>query len=167
MLRVHVSEPIRRLLWFHANGPPLVSHFIFPTVRISDLILCAGGVPESLVRSVIRQSGGWSFFKEMAPDVANYGASAGFNGWTWYFDTVKFAKSNRQSIAQLCANYADDIETGILEMIQGFGCIGKDYSLDEIGQCLYGSGQEVTILNGLAWFALEEVSRIYSDNCED
>ena len=119
------------------------------------------------MRSVIRQSGGWADFKEMAPDVANHGAASGFGGWTYYTDTVKFAKSNRRSIAQLCANYAEDSGVGALEMIQGFNCIGKDYSLEEIGQCLYGKGQDTTILNGLAWFALEEVCRIYSDNCED
>ena len=136
-------------------------------MRISDLVSIAGNIPEALVRAVIRRSGGWAEFREMAPSVANHGASSGFSGWTYHTDTVEFTKSNKKAIAQLCADYADDFGIGTLEMIQGFKCIGKDYSLEEIGQCLYGSGQDKTILNGLAWFALEEVSHIYSNNCED
>ena len=35
-------------------------------------------INESLVRAVVRQSGGWEDFKEKALDVANHGAYAGF-----------------------------------------------------------------------------------------
>lgn len=132
-------------------------------MKLSELVSTAGNIPESLTRAVVRQSGGWSDFKEMAEDVANHGASAGFGGWTYYSETVKFAKSNRSSIAELAGIYAEDFGVGTLEMIQGFNCIGKDYSLEEIGKCLYGRGEETAILNGLAWFALEEVARVYSD----
>ena len=120
-------------------------------------------MPESLVKAVIRQSGGWQSFKEIAGDVARHGASAGFGGWIYHPETCEFARENRKLIAEFCQSTAEDFGVGTLEMIQGFNCIGTDYSLDDIGRCLYGSGEEVTVLNGLAWFALEEVCRTYSD----
>ena len=135
-------------------------------MKLSELIANSGNIPESLIRAVVRQSGGWSDFKEMAEDVTNHGADCGFGGWTYYSDTVKFAKANRKAIAELSADMASEFDMGTLEMIQGFNCIGTEYSLDEIGRCLYGSGDETTILNGLAWFSLEEVARAYRDAVE-
>ena len=133
-------------------------------MNLSTFVNLAGSIPEPLTKAVVRQSGGWSDFKEMAADVANHGAACGFSGWTYYTDTVKFAQVNRATIAQLVQDQSVEYGMGTLEMIQVFSCIGKDYSLDDIGKCLYGRGDDTTILNGLAWFALEEVCRIYSDS---
>lgn len=136
-------------------------------MKIANLCRHAGHVPETLIRAVIRQSGGWADFREIASDVASHGAAAGFGGWTYHADTCAFTKRNRSAIAEFCADQADQYGTGTLEMIQGFNCVGKDFSLDEIGRCLYGRGEDSTILNGLAWFALEEVSRAYVDAAEE
>ena len=150
---VIVWEQSRKRLLIHCRS----------TVNLSTFVNLAGSVPAPLTKAVVRQSGGWSDFKEMAADVANHGAACGFSGWTYYTDTVKFAQVNRATIAQLAQDQWANYGTGVLEMIQGFNCIGKDYSLDEIGRCLYGKGDDTTILNGLAWFALEEVCRTYFD----
>ena len=120
-------------------------------------------IQESLIRAVIRQMGGFESFKQSAEDVVNIGADCGFSGFIYYTDTVRFFNNNRADIVNMAKEMADQIDEGVLEMVQSFNCLGKDYSLDEIGQTLYGSKRDVNtqIANALAWFALEEVCRSY------
>ena len=47
-------------------------------------------IDADLIRAVIRQSGGWLSFQEMAQDIYNHGISGGFNGWIF---TPKHANS--------------------------------------------------------------------------
>lgn len=127
-------------------------------------------IPASLVRAVIKQFGGWESFTESALDVYNHGIAGGFHGFIYYGDTVKFAKAHKADIQKLASEQAEEFGVGTLEMIQGFGCLGKDYSLDEIGKCLYGCGHcddETQIYNALAWYAGEEVCRAYGYMTED
>jgi len=137
-------------------------------MRMQDLINNCN-IPASLIRATVRQAGGWESFKEMAEDVVNHGASAGFSGFTYYTDTLAFYARQRNNIISLASNMASDYGTGVLETIQGFRCIGSDYDLNEIGQTLYGpkSKHDTQIANCMAWFALEEVSRAYMDMMED
>lgn len=124
-------------------------------------------VPEKLVRAVVRQSGGWDSFKEMAEDVANHGANAGFGGWTYYSDTIAFTKRNQADILKMAEQQAADFGQGMLEMICGFGVFRNDkITPDEVARAIYqGKGEMATnVLNVLAWYALEEVSRCYADN---
>ena len=126
-------------------------------------------IPEPLIRAVVRQIGGWSSFKESAPDIANHGVDGGFGGFIYYSDTVKFAKRNMGSIRQLAREQAEEFGMGTLEMIQGFACLGDDYSIDDIGACLYGAGgseDDTQIYNALTWYAGEEVARAYVDTKE-
>ena len=53
-------------------------------------------------------------------------------------------------------------------MVQGFNCLGKDYTMTEIGRTLYGnkSQHNTYVANALAWFALEEVANAYADFLE-
>lgn len=129
---------------------------------LKALIANSGHIQESLVRAVVRQSGGWKSFKESAADMAR-SIDGGFGGWIYYSETIPFAKRNRAAIASLAEYDASEFGTNVLEMIQGFGCIGKDHSQAEIARCLYGSGDDTTILNGLAWYAAESVARMMED----
>jgi hypothetical protein len=104
-----------------------------------------------LVRAVIRQVGGFEAFKEIADDVTNYGANAGFSGFIYYADTLKFSKRNRNLILALLA----DLNVELVD----FGCL-KDFSAAEIYEALHNSRSDYrpTVYNALAWFALEQVS---------
>lgn len=99
--------------------------------------------------------------RESLEDVCRHGASGGFSGFTYYTDTLAFYKAHKGDILDLAKQSASDFGQGMLEMIQSFGCVGKDYSVDEIGEALYsGRGDaSTTIRNAMAWFALEEVAR--------
>ena len=125
-------------------------------------------IPERLVRAVIRQIGGWESFKQSAPDICRGGIDGGFNGFIYNADTEPFAKRNRADIAAMASAQASDFGTSSIEMIRGFGFFrhGEKPSDEEIGSALY-AGKDIDggmpILNALAWYAGEEVSRAYCD----
>jgi len=120
----------------------------------------------SLIRAVVRQSGGWESFKEAAPDITRHGIDGGFHGWTWYSDTVKFCRRNKKLILELAENMAQDLGEGMLEMIQGFGVFRNDpISVNDLAKALYqGKGDDVTtVFNVMSWWVCEEVARSYDD----
>lgn len=137
-----------------------------PTLK--NIIANAGNIPESLIKAVIRQSGGLARFVEMAPDISNHGISGGFSGWIYYNETEPFAKRNRKAIAEMAKNQAEDFGSTVSEMVQGFGQFrnSKDKPSEaEIWEALTsgkdGSGHN--LLNIFAWYAAEEVARIVYD----
>lgn len=131
-------------------------------------LIDSSNIPESLIRAVVRQMGGWNSFKENAPDICRGGIDGGFNGFIYNADTESFARRNRESIAAMASQQADDFGTSVTEMIQGFGCFrnGTKPSDSDIGSALYAgkdSKDGEPVLNALAWYAGEEVSRAYCD----
>lgn len=125
-------------------------------------------LPASLIRAVVRQLGGWESFKESALDITNHGIDSGFHGFIYYSDTVEFFRKNRSTIIELAKSQADDFGVGLLEMVANFNCLRGDYTIDEIGQTLFGTSRQMddSIANAMAWYAGEEVARAYVDYCE-
>jgi len=119
-------------------------------------------IPESLVRAVVRQMGGWESFKQSAPDIARHGIDGGFHGFLYYSETIPFAKRNRKAILEMATQQADDFGAGLVEMIKGFNCL-KGATETEIVEGLAGATDETLVPNGLAWYAGEEVARAYCD----
>ncbi|NDD55779.1 hypothetical protein EBZ39_18260 [bacterium] len=127
-------------------------------------------IPESLIRAVVRQMGGWQSFKESAPDICRGGIDGGFHGFIYYADTMKFAKANRDAIREMAFHQADAFGTNVIPMIQGFGCFRNDKPTDqEVLDGLHGIAHPTgcNVLNALAWYAGEEVARAYCDLIED
>lgn len=121
----------------------------------------------SLIRAVVRQAGGWESFREMAQDVANYGAAGGFHGFIYYTDTVRFAEKNKFALNNLARSMADDLGEPVgYSLIAGFNCL-KDLGLngDTVADAMMDPDHEdhTQVMNALAWFALEEVSHSYVD----
>ena len=124
-------------------------------------------IPAALVRAVVRQSGGWDSFRDMAADVSNHGADSGFSGFCYHSETVKFAKTNRENIMSMARDMANNMGTpGAMSLVAGFNCL-RDMQLtgDDVAGvlCGYDKENDTQVYNALAWFALEEVSRAYSD----
>lgn len=122
-------------------------------------------IDAKLVRAVVSQIGGWSEFKELAQDVYNSGANAGWVGFTYYTDTVDFYKRNKKAILTLAASNAEDYGyDSTLDLVASFGCL-RGTTKREIMEFFTGLSDEceVEIKNALAWFALEEVCRSYCD----
>lgn len=123
-------------------------------------------IPATLIRAVVRQMGGWESFTQAAPDICRGGIDGGFHGFIYNADTEPFAKRNRADIARMAESQASEFGTSVTEMIQNFGCFrhGTKPSDSDIGQALYAgkdSKDGEPVLNALAWYAGEEVSREY------
>jgi hypothetical protein len=124
-------------------------------------------IDESLIRAVVRKMGGWGSFTESAEDVSNHGADGGFGGFVYYTDTVPFAKRNLDSILSYAKDMASDLGEGDeYKLIAGFNCLKME--VGQVAGAIHNPKHEdrTTVLNALAWFALEEVCRSYVDATE-
>lgn len=122
-----------------------------------------------LAGAVLRQLGGGRYAIESAKDAANYGASGGFCGFTYYSDTHAFTSRNRRAIAEAVRDMADSLGEDPIVMVQGFGCFRHDKpDALAVAAALTGGRHEDrgTVDNALAWFALEEVGRVLVDGDE-
>lgn len=131
----------------------------------------ASNLPAALIRAVVEQIGGWDSFTDYAQDIAEHGIDGGFTGFIYYNETHPFARANRREIAKLASQHADDMGTGLFEMIRGFGCFkGETVTDEQIGAALYAGNTDdedgADVLNALAWYAGEEVCRAYADLTE-
>lgn len=138
------------------------------TIKTVKALISETSIPAKLVRSTIRQAGGWDSFRESAADIANHGAAGGFHGFIYYVDTVAFAKRNMTDILAYADELAADCGySGALELIAGFNCL-KGYTALDVSLAIHKRGDDnrTEVLNALAWFALEEVARAYSDLCD-
>lgn len=109
----------------------------------------------SLTRAVIRQTG-----RENLPDIDRHGVDGGFTGFTYYSDTVAFAKRHKADIMARLAEDAESMgEAGVIVMLSGFRCL-KGLSQDDIADGLYNPKSEhrTAIYNALAWYAAEEIA---------
>jgi hypothetical protein len=113
----------------------------------------------TLARAVSRQVGGKSELLGIYADVLSHGADSGFSGFIYYYETIKFWKTNKKTIIESIQDLADDCGQGVLEMVSNFNCIKGDFSHEEIGKALYGNYSDDLdlIYNCLAWYALESV----------
>lgn len=118
-------------------------------------------ISEKLIRAVVRQSGGWDSFTEMAEDINNHGAAGGFHGWIYYADTALFAQRNKAVIMAMAQEMANDMGEDVLAMIGGFNCLKE--SSNTVAEALYNprSDNKTQVFNALAWFAAAEVARSY------
>ena len=104
-------------------------------------------------------------------DVASYGADTGFVGFTYYSDTCKFFDDNKDLIMEQLLN--DRVNIGynsLTEMLSGFRCF-KGVDTYDIEAFLINSNNEnndeqITLKNGLAWYALETVAQQLEEQTE-
>jgi hypothetical protein len=117
-----------------------------------------------LTRAVAKQVGGMETLKNIAADVCNHGADAGFNGFIYYSDTANFYQKNKPVILELLAEMAADMGESSIALVKSFNCVQATEG--EIGATLYASKahHSTNVSNALAWFALEEICRSITNN---
>lgn len=135
-------------------------------------LIASSNIDATLIRSTVRQAGGWTEFQEMAKDVCNNGADCGFSGFIYYYDTAPFAKRNKKAILSLCDSMAYELDAeSVYDFIAGFKCFRGEFSYDHVCGILvngkYPEDEKTALYNGLAWFALEEVCRAYVQMTEE
>ena len=105
------------------------------------------------------------FWAEMENVSKSYcGAAAGFGGFIYYSETVKFWRTYRPKIYAYMDQLADELGENVLQMVCGFNSL-QGYETEEIARALYGNynSDYDVIYNTFAWFALEEVANAYSN----
>ena len=128
-----------------------------------------------LQQKVIEQLSGESELNKdntsILKDIANYGADAGFVGFTYYTDTCKFFDDNKELIfKQLLDDRVNIGYNSLTEMLSSFRCF-KDVDTSDIEAFLINSDDEsnneqTTLKNGLAWYALETVAQQLEEQIE-
>jgi len=119
---------------------------------------------KNLINAVIRQLGGTDYVM----DIVNHGVDGGFPGFTYYSDTVPFAMKHRKHIVQLLEEMAEQLGEDVVKMVSGFG-VFRNNPMDNDDRkdlyCYLGGGKckETTIPNLMAWFAAEEVCRMFDN----
>ena len=118
---------------------------------------------KSLIDAVINEIG-----EESVNDVINCGASAGFSGFIYYSDTHKFAMKYRKQIVLMLESMADDLGEDVVSMVSNFGVFRNSKMDADDKKDLYkylggGRPEQCTITNLMAWFALEEVCRMFDE----
>jgi hypothetical protein len=126
------------------------------------------GVSDALIRAVVRQFGTWHDFTDSAEDIAENGASGGWNGFTYYSDTIRFARKNRHRISNMAWEQARELGMDTLDMVLAFNGSHDDDKMGAMSFLSGGSYKEdyQSFYNLMSWYALEEVARAYVDTRE-
>lgn len=129
-----------------------------------------------LIRAVVKQLGGMNTdTQQMMEDILSHGIDGGFHGFIYYSDTCKFAQKNQKAIVALLEEQADSYSKSALDnintvrMVQGFSVFRRDGMDKDDLKDLYlflaghaGRCKGHTVTNVLAWYACEEVCRMFS-----
>lgn len=115
----------------------------------------------TLINAVISRIG-----MDSINDVINYGIDGGFHGFIYYADTHKFALTYKKLIVQMLEETASDLGEDTVKMVSGFGVFRNSPMDDQDKKDLYrylslGNPEQGTITNLMAWFAAEEVCRMF------
>jgi len=121
-----------------------------------------------LIRAVVENIG-----IDSVEDVNNHGIDGGSNGFIYTRDTVAFYQTHKAAIMEMLKEAADGMGEDVLQMIGGFRCLGyydqkagkwtDKEGQEAIGQTIYGGPVDDMVGNALAWFAAEEVCRMFED----
>lgn len=104
-------------------------------------------------------------------DITNHGADAGFSGFIYHRETCQFARANMAAIYRQIKDDAADFGTDPLEMVAGFNCLHGEFPAYEIASVIHNDiddatrndGAETSILNALAWYALESAAHSFDN----
>jgi len=115
-------------------------------------------------KAVVAEVGGWQECTQLAREVTEHGADSGTGGFIYYSDTVPFARKNLNEIMRYATEQAEDFNQSLFAMLSSFKCM-EGLSENEIASAIYDVHDSYgkVVLNCLAWYALEETARAYTD----
>jgi hypothetical protein len=116
---------------------------------------------KTLINAVVNRIG-----LDSVEDVNCCGIDKGFNMFIYYTDTHSFSMRHRKQILLLIKNTAEQLGyKNMNDMVMGFNCVNNDDD-DYQDLCKYVAGspcQPSIVTNALAWFAAEEVCRMFEN----
>lgn len=118
---------------------------------------------KTLINAVIRTIG-----LDSVLNVNSHGIDGGYHGFIYYSDTHAFAMRYRKIIVKLLEEHADMLGEEIVEMVSNFGVFRRQGIDNDDKRELYkylggGKPEQSTVTNLMAWFAAEEVCRMFED----
>ena len=116
---------------------------------------------KTLINAVINNIG-----LDAVEDVVNHGIDGGYSGFIYYSETHAFAMKYRKLIVKMLEEMADSLGEEVVSMVSGFGVFRNSPMDNEDRKELYkylggGRCEQSTITNLMAWFAAEEVCRMF------
>jgi len=120
---------------------------------------------KKLINAVLRQLG----YKEYLESIYKNGIDGGYSGFIYYTETHNFAIKNRKAIIELLEELAFHLyNDDVAEMVKSFNVFRRNgMDKDELKDLYrYLGGAKVeqgSITNIMAWFAAEEVARMFCD----
>lgn len=118
---------------------------------------------KTLINAVYNRIG-----KDSIMDVVNHGIDGGFNGFIYHSETHTFAMRYRSIIVRMLEETAQDLGEDVVSMVSSFGVFSRSPMDNEDKKDLYkylggGRPQQGAITNVMAWFAAEEVCRMFDN----
>jgi hypothetical protein len=118
---------------------------------------------KTLINAVISRIG-----LDSVEDVTRHGIDGGYSGFIYNSDTHAFAMRYRKLIIKMLEEMASELGEDVVQMVSGFGVFRKSPMDNEDKRELYkylggGRNTQSTITNVMAWFAAEEVCRMFED----
>lgn len=134
------------------------------TLKTKKEVLADNSNYKTLINAVINSLGEMHYIE----DINKHGIEGGFPGFTYYSDTHSFAMRYRKLIVKLLENQAASFGQEVVEMVSGFGVFRRSPMDNEDRKELYkylggGRCQQSTVTNLMAWFAAEEVCRMFEN----
>lgn len=116
---------------------------------------------KTLINAVINRIG-----LDSVEDVVIHGINGGFSGFIYYSETHAFAMKYRKDIIRMLEDMADQLGEDVVSMVSHFGVFRNSPMDAEDKKDLYkylGGGRPAqgAITNVMAWFAAEEVCRMF------
>lgn len=116
---------------------------------------------KTLINAVINRIG-----LDSVNDVNSHGIDGGFSGFIYYTETHAFAMRYRKLIVKLLEQQAEDLGEEVVSMVSNFGVFSRSPMDNDDRKELYkylggGKCEQSTITNLMAWFAAEEVCRMF------
>jgi hypothetical protein len=134
------------------------------SIKTKKQVLAENSEYKTLINAVYSRIG-----KDSIQDVNNYGINGGYSGFIYYSETAKFYSRYRKLINKLVFEMAESFGEEAQNMVLNFNCVNSDNeSKHDIAICLYGGNlrtlkDEFHVPNALAWFAAEEVCRMFDN----
>ena len=132
-------------------------------MKTKKTVLSENSEYKNLINAVINRIG-----MSSVNDVNQYGINGGFNGFIYYSETHKFAITYRKKITQLLEDTAEMLGEDVVSMVASFGVFRNSPMDADDKRDLYkylggGKPDQGTVTNVLAWFAAEEVCRMFDE----
>jgi hypothetical protein len=121
------------------------------------------GLPLPLINDILKQIGSTEAFIELAPKIAQTGAQEGYAGFTFFEETIPFAKKHREEIMDIANEEAKLSGTSAFALKGIHGHVTNGISKTDLAGAIYlpSHPRKEHAYNALALYILERAAYKY------